>query len=852
MKKNLPILLFILVLSASLSAQEESIRGMVKSNDDLPLIGATVMIDGTSKGTVTDVDGTFELSGLAPGEITVTVSYLGYENASQTINLKGRIENLDFSLLPTNVNIEGVVVTAQKRAQQLQDVPIAISVLSKRRLGKLATSNLDELSDFIPGLNIQVQSSQRPGYVIRGLTSDGNDPNTQPRVSVYYNNVPINRASGAVVEPYDLERIEVVKGPQGTLFGRGAQIGAVHFLPQKPKSTFEAGAKVSYGSYNYTNVTGYLNTPLSDAVALRIAGTVDRMDGFINNTFGGDLNGKNTAAGRASLRMLPSDRFSVNLMLDYQRDDGPGVAFVTKNLANTNGESGVFLDDASLDQGEDLETSKENTLASLTLDYDFSESTSLTSITSLRWHEAFERWDGDGSAARTLDFSEENEANQFYQEIRLNADIGNNFKGVIGASYFTEDVDREFLFRFDERSVATFFFLRDPAQIVNDQGEPFLFPAIPESVPGLGGAPLPEEHIESQFQNGVNSSVQTFIDGTLDISDKFSLTAGMRLVLDNISVREKNEFIQQPSVLGNLTRRAPNLFSPVLDFPETETNSTAVTGRFVAKYDFTPNFKTYASYARGRRPEAIEFRNDGTTEILESETVNSYEIGFKSTINNRATINLSSYFQDYSNFRTTAFIDIDSLTAGGTPEVFQSNAGEATAFGIELEFNAALTNRVSLFGNYNYIRARFSDEDSNGKVQEYADNMFRLTPDHAFSLGLDMNFDLSEGTGLFILPTFAYKSKHFFDDSNPVDADNPDDTELNTNQFQDAYGLLNLSAGINLKNSGLKFVLFGRNLLDEEYVIDAGNTGAAILGQATYVRGRPRMLGVRIEWSMNK
>lgn len=826
------------------------LTGKVSDISGAPLVGATIQIEETMNGTVSDINGAFTLNDLGQEPFNLTIAYLGYTTIQRTLNPNEISGSMDFVMIADELRLGEVTVTAQKREQEIQDVPISISVMGRAKIEKLGTNNLDELSDFIPGLNIQVQSNQRPGYVIRGITSDGNDPNSQPRVSVYYDNIPINRASGAVVEPYDMQRVEVIKGPQGTLFGRGAQIGAVHFIPAKPKNVNEGGIKASYGSYNSMNLTGYVNTPISDKAAFRIAGTVDRMDGFVNNTFGGSLNGKNTIAGRASLRLLPSDRFSINLMLDYQNDDAPGVAFVTKNLANQNGESGVFIDNASLEQGEDLETSKNNTLSSLQLRYDISDQSSLTSISSYRWHDAFERYDADGSAARTLDFSEENKANQFYQELRLNSQVSQKLFTVLGASYFTEDVDREFIFRFDEQSVATFFFLRDPSQIVDENGEPRLFTALPQSIPGLGGAPLPTNHAESRFQTGVNSSFQLFFDGTYEISDAFSLSGGLRLVFDNISVAERNEFVESSdaSVLGNLTRRAPNLFSPILDFPETETSSTAITGRLVAKYDLDENSNIYASYSRGRRPEAIEFRNDGETEILASETVDNYELGFKTNVGNKTLFGISTYYHSYSNFRTTAFIDIDDLTMG-TPEVFQSNAGEATAFGIEMDFNSQLSEQFILFGNYNYIRARFADEDSEGNEQEYAGNMFRLTPDHSFAIGFDYNIATATDLNYFITPSFTFKSKHFFDDANPVDADNPNDSSLNSNQFQDAYGLLNLNIGVDIPKNSLSLTLFAKNLLDQNYVIDAGNTGAAILGQATYVRGRPRVIGARVEYT---
>lgn len=844
-KLVLLIILGTTLISWRTSAQElTTVKGTVKDTNNEPLAGANVFIKQLNKGTTTDFDGNYVLEDVPLGNQSITASYIGYLAVTKNVTLASGENTFDFLLEESAQMLESVVVTAQKREEQIQDVPVAISVLSAQKLASLGTSDLGEISDFIPGLNIQVQSAQRPGFVIRGLTSDGNGGNSQPRVSVFYNYSPVARPSASVIEPYDLERLEVLKGPQGTLFGRGAQVGAVHFIPQAPKNLTEASMTVGGGSFNYKHLTAMVNTPLvTDKLFMRIAGTLDEREGFIKNTFGGTLNGKNTTAGRFSLRYLPSEKTKLDFVMDYQKDDAPGTAFLSKVLANTNGEVDIFSGVASFEGGKNLSTFKENVNSSLIWKQNISESVVFTSITSLLKHGAFEQWDGDGSAARAIYFNEDIDSEQFYQEARLNYAPSEKFRIFFGTSYFTENVDQTFEFAYNEQSAYWLFF--GASNLVNGNGQPILVTELPESLgEPLAGLPLPENHIERQLDQSTNSALDFFADATYSLTPQFSLTGGLRYTMDFLSLQRRGTLVQEPSVLGNFTRNAPNFFLPVSDFSKQDENFSAITGRFIAKYDISDNFNTYASFARGRRPNVIQFRNDGSIEILNDEKLNSYDLGFKSTIRNRMNLGLALFYQDYSNFQTGTILND---TAGGDLEIITVDAGNATSYGTELDLSYAIQKGLIFFGNYTYIHARFDDTDSNGNEQQFAGNRFRLTPDHSFSLGLEMNFELNDKVNFFALPSYNYKSKVFFDDANPVDINDPDNPDNPANQFQEAYGIFNLNTGFELPEKGLKLTLFAKNIFDKDYIIDAGNTGA-VFGIPTYVPGLPRFIGAKLSW----
>ena len=174
-----------------------------------------------------------------------------------------------------------------------------MSVIDARFMEDNNITELDKLSEFVPGLQIRMQGADRPSFVIRGLTSDEVSPAAQPRISVFYNNVPVSRANGAAVELFDMQQVDVLKGPQGTLFGRGAEIGAINYISKKPTSDFNGYVTAGIGNYNQKEINGAINIPvIKDKLLIRVAGIYDYQDGYIKNTFGGNLNGKNTIGGK--------------------------------------------------------------------------------------------------------------------------------------------------------------------------------------------------------------------------------------------------------------------------------------------------------------------------------------------------------------------------------------------------------------------------------------------------------------------------------------------------------------------------------------------------------------------------
>jgi Outer membrane receptor proteins, mostly Fe transport len=219
-----------------------------------------------------------------------------------------------------------ITVTAQKREQSLADVPINLTAYDSERLDLLGIEQFDELSDFVPGLEVQEQSPNNPGFVIRGITSDDGAATGEARVAVFQDGVSISRARGAYVELFDIERVEVAKGPQATLFGRGALIGGINIIQNKADlDGYTASIEGTIGDYNRLEARGHVNLPITDTIALRFAAAHKQRDGYVDNLLGTPaMNAVELSAWRAAARWEPTADFTLDVIANYQTDTPEG------------------------------------------------------------------------------------------------------------------------------------------------------------------------------------------------------------------------------------------------------------------------------------------------------------------------------------------------------------------------------------------------------------------------------------------------------------------------------------------------------------------------------------------------
>lgn len=881
MKKNLLFFCFLFGINF-LTAQALTVKGRVVDNEGNPIAGANILVVDTKNGTVSDSNGYYALSGIASGYHTIKASYIGLVTDERGL-LIAKNTTINFHL-EDGLVLEGLVVTAQKREQSIKEIPTALTSISADFIYKSGESQIDQLAAYIPGLEVQVQSPNNPGFVVRGITSDDGASNIEPRVSIFQDGVSISKSRGSVVEIFDMERLEVLKGPQGTLFGRGAQIGALHLIQAKPKNYHDAAFRIGFGDYKYKYAEVMGNAPVvKEKLLARVAAIYKKRDGYIENLSGGTLNGKDTKAVRASLKYLLSPKTDFTFIGNYQKDTPPGTSFKSGTYAPKGGDTSPFTS-ADLERGKELGLNRKVWGTTLLGKHRFSDNVSLTSITAYRKFNSDEAFDADGTAAPALFFHEEAEGKQFSQEFRLNFTLGERFEGFAGGNYFAENGSQHVPLTTDERSFLSLIsplavtalnaqlaplnelyqaispgyprvklqavpllnngvpmFPQTPGALLNNPLIPFQ--SIPEAYQGtvaplygLLSLPLSQEHTEYYKNYGKNKAYELFADGTYKITEKLKATAGVRFSIEKIqSAYEAGG--DGKAHLGMARSAGTNLlFMPTEKISKEETFHSWV-GRLALNYALADDWEIYGAVAKGRRPNVIQFisqpKNDGSytseysTQTLNDEVVNSYELGLKGlTCRNRIYFDLAAFYYDYTDFQTST-VDEQSL------QVIYKDAGDATAYGAETSLQWYMSDIFSVFGNYAYIRAKFEDYDSDGNKQEFAGNTFRLTPKHSFAIGGNMSLPLSNRINLLMRPVYKYKSKVFFEESN-LDAES-----------QKGYGVLDGRIGLEFPRKKLSFTFFMNNILDEEYLIDAGNTGRNF-GIPTFVAGAPRMWGIEM------
>ncbi len=826
MKRHIILLIQSLILTMHISlAFSGTIRGNIKDDQSLPLGGVNITIPDNYIGTTSNQFGLFSIENLPAGSYTLIFKYIGYTSIEINLDLEEQQTLIKNIVMNEEIlKMDAVVVTAQKRVEQIQDVPVTMSILDEQFLQKNSQVNLEVISGYVPGLQVYSQSNNRPNYVIRGLTSDAFLASAQPRVSVFYNNIPISRNTGAMIELLDMERIEILNGPQGTLFGRGAQIGSVHLISTMPGNSLHGNFSIGMGNHGQQEITGVLNLPITKNLYSRFAARYTKRDGFVNNTFSGRLNEKKSTAFRSSFRFIPSDNTIMDLIFDYQEDNPGGTAFMSRTYPNQLGQVDVFSETASFERGSDLGLKRKILNLNFNVHHYFNDNLDLNTFISYREHSADEIWEGDGSAAPALNFEEAVDVKQVTFESRLNFNMSHRFNGFTGISYWKEKVDQSVRFAPNEQSL--FFLFFNPAGLVDEMGNPNYMPAIPPlpELGDLGGLPLPTDHVEESFQQAANEALEAFIDGTFNITNKLKLTAGLRLILDRLSLDAQNTHLSgQPSTLGLLTGNYPNVLFATGSVSGKQEQYTSLVGRIVARYSFNLNHNMYMGFARGRRPNVIQLRADAQAEVLDDEKVNNYEIGYKGNFSDQLFLDAAVYYYDYNDFQTRAWVaDMES----GEYQLIVKDGGSAHAYGFESNVRYAASQGIQLYANYAYIHARYDDRDTNGNDQDYAGNKFRLSPDHSWSIRANMSHNIENTFNLFIIPSYTYKSHHYFEDDNTSGLE------------QDAFGLFHLQGGVYYYPLHLELSLFAYNLLNEEYIVSAGNTGN-LFGIPTFVPGSP-------------
>ena len=649
--------------------------------------------------------------------------------------------------------LEEVVVTARRRAESLQDVPIAITTLGAEQLERITAFSLKDIRHLIPSLHYQDRSALQTEITIRGVGGDARNIGIESGVGMYIDGVYAGRTSAYNIDLADIAQIEVLRGPQGTLFGKNTTGGALNITTRKPDENFRAEGSLSAGNYNSVRFKGVLSGQVSDGVFGKVVLASWDRDGYLDNLFdNSELQSEDRKSARAQLRFVPNEKLEINVGADITKDEQDAIL---NQLGSEASFGGAFYNTDRLKVNTDQRNSTERDMVGtdLTIDYTLDSGHVLTSITAWRDVEITVFSDIDQTPVdilRSGPFTDN--AEQFTQEFRIASPGGETFDYVLGAYYYKQEADAL------RRIYA-------------------------------GGTPL-------FFTDGPIDTDAIALFGNVDfnVSDALTITAGLRYTDEE----KTGDYTQRSEV-------AP-FFNKVI--PDLKIDSDEISWTLSANLRWSDEVSTYATVARGFKSgglnvDPLATPNPLTADDLafDPEFVTTYELGLKSQfLDDRARISAAVFYTDYEDRQVSQFDEIN-----GIPTVITRNAGESEIQGAEFEFSFAATSELYLYGSLSYLDGEYTDfRNATAAGADFTGNDTEKTPQYNLSLGAEYRFAVGEGE-FSIAPQYSYLGETWLQ---------PDNGAFNV---EDGYGVFNIRAGYDTADGRYGIHLWGKNLGDTAY-----------------------------------
>jgi len=715
--------------------------------------------------------------------------------------------------------LEEILVTAQRRSENLQDVPISITAFSSDHLKDSGVSRFDALVDFIPNVNYNTNASIRATQItMRGIVSDANSIGVDQAAGVYVDGVYMGRPTTINTGLYDVERVEVLRGPQGTLYGKNVVAGAINFITRKPDQELSGDLSLTYGNFDNTIMYGALNAPLvEDRLFLRVSAQYEQRDGYLENLAGPDNNDADNQNARLGLLYQASDNLELLLRADWAKDrtnQGAGeLAIVSPIFAQapfnvTPGHPMYVPDDAFDYKIADARSSfQDRDVFGTSLEINWTIGGGV--LTAISAYREFE-WDNfqtsDGSPFDIFGTGILEDQEQFSQEIRFSSGVGDRFEYVVGAYYFDMDLYAE------------------PTATVG-------IDAL--SVPAFGGAPLgsfPGPSISKLLPDINNESFAFFGQAHYQLTERLTVSAGLRYTNEEKSIVY--------SVLPDFV-----IVAPIDPAVKTASISEDVyTPMLSLSYRLSDTALGYFTYAEGFKAggfNAFDFdfaNDDGSVPEFDPEFANSYELGVKSDLmEGRLRLNAAVFFMDYQDLQVNQRLeDEDGFFFFRT-----SNAAEAEITGLEVELSAKVTEGLDINISYGYSDAEYKSfvvDEATGV--DFSGNSLVLSPENTFGFTAQYVRPLANGWDLMGRLEYSYRDSSYSDQAN---------TTILENNSRD---LVNARLGFDNKDAGIRVIAWVRNAFEEEYTHGRGvGSGAFSPGALQYAVGDPRTYGIELSYS---
>ena len=709
-----------------------------------------------------------------------------------------------------------IVITARRTEEKLQRVPASVSAFNSRALDRIQAQDTSGLQGAVPNLNI-VQgrgSSNATNIFIRGIGQPDALQTFDPAVGVYVDDVYLSRIRGSQLDLLDLDRIEVLRGPQGTLYGKNTIGGAIKFVTRRPGDTLRAEGTIAGGSYDQLEGKGTLSGPISTGFSVGVSVLGARRDGFVEDSADDrEYNNKKTFAGRAAVALNPTSKVRVDLTADYQRDDAHlNVGRPVNNLTTFSGGvlvvtdpvgSGPYHWEGRTTPGLPNSTKLKHYGFAGTTAVDLTDTLSLKSITAYRNLKTRDFVDIDATQYEVGDVFVGVDQNQFSQEFQA-AYTGGRLNAVAGLYYLREHITSHQEAYADDL---------------------------------LGPLFLNSGFLRTVDDKLTTKSYAAYANASYEIVPTVRLSAGIRYT------KETKDYFRTTSTFFSLLPA----FNSTYAFAPSKGKWRDWSPMASLDWQATPTTMLYARVAKGFKSGGFNGRANSVAESTEydPETVWSYEAGFKTTIANQLRLNGAVFDNEYKDFQArVSGLDTDPVTGLPSPKLSVLNAGKLRIRGAELEAAWTPVKQLLIDGQLGYLDAKYKQFDDSRFTNFGGSRAFQtpaFAPKWTLRLGAQYAFDLGSAGGITIGGQTRYRSRQ---------ALAVDNTLVNTNTkveglFQNGYWVHD--ARIVWEDASKKFAvgLYGYNLTKKAYKTDAQEFSSVGSIRTVYY-GAPRTVTLRL------
>ncbi len=701
--------------------------------------------------------------------------------------------------------IEEILVTGSKRAGTVMTTPAAITAVSGEMLSARGLDELSELQFYVPSVHVGEQLGSKK-LAIRGI----GDFQLAPGVLVSVNGVVQSSGTSSMLSSMDLERVEVMRGPQGTLYGRNSNGGAINYIAAKPTDDVFGKVKLGFAEYDHLSIEGVYSAPISDSVGIRLAfNHLNAGEGWVDNlmeNFNDQEQGEKTNF-RLIVEAELSEALNAELLLGRSEVSGPwdhhAFKSVHPELANSSvglplvwQGSPVLLTDApwKIYTGSNSDSNREYDIASVTLDWKM-ESMSVKSITAFQdWYDYF---DGaaDGSSVGAFQRFRSIDSQTFTQELNVSGQSG-DLSWISGIFYMDDQRAQELVISLPGAILANF--IPFPAQ--------FQFSQPTYDTKSLG----------------------IFVDATYALSDSLRVGFGVRQTEDDftdVHTMYTNAYsVEEDRATAVLNDACGGLLT-------TEWDESAVTMRASVEVDTSDSSMVYGSFSQGYKGGGMD------TSVCEdpyrAETVDAFEIGYKATLGDGTTTLTTALFHyNYADFQVAQVVDISASV---------KNAGDATVDGVEVELMSNITDGLSISGGYTFLDSAYEDflnVDPLGAAGagvgfiQNAGNQLNNAPKHSLNVGVMYDVELSTGGNLSLSMNTSYRSRIFYREFGNLDDSQP------------GYIVVNANANYTSSDGTYGARFFIHNATNEAYFTDLVTSNSQYGRHVPW--GMPRQVGLEV------